>query len=193
MIIAKATPEQFSQVRAFYFAVIDGLADAEYGPGWEKDIYPAPEYLADAIGASELYIGIDEDSREIIAAMVLNHHCNEAYQGFSWPTEAAPDEVMVLHTLAVLPQHMGKGYAKQLVRFAIDVARTQRQKAIRLDVLAGNVPAERLYPALGFVYLGTIPMFYEDTGWTDYELFELRLPEAQEPATAPAGPEGRGA
>ena len=41
MIIAKATPEQFSAIRAFYFAVIDGLADAEYGPGWEKDIYPA--------------------------------------------------------------------------------------------------------------------------------------------------------
>ena len=76
------------------------------------------------------------------------------------------------------------------MRFAIDVARTQRQKAIHLDVLAGNVPAERLYPALGFVYLGTIPMFYEDTGWTDYGLYELRLDEAQEPATAPAGPEG---
>ncbi|MBR2790407.1 MAG: GNAT family N-acetyltransferase [Eggerthellaceae bacterium] len=193
MDIVKATPEQFPQVRAFYFAVIDGLADAEYGPGWEKDIYPAPEYLADAIGAGELYIGVDEGSREIIAAMVLNHHCNEAYQGFPWPTEAAPDEVMVIHTLAVLPQHTGKGYAKQLVRFAIDVARTQRQKAIRLDVLAGNVPAERLYTALGFVYLGTIPMFYEDTGWTDYELYELRLPETQEPSTAPAVPEGRGA
>ena len=86
MIIAKATPEQFSAIRAFYFAVIDGLADAEYGPGWEKDIYPAPEYLADAIGAGELYIGVDEGdggdagegSGEIIAAMVLNHQCNEA-------------------------------------------------------------------------------------------------------------------
>ncbi len=215
MDIVKATPRQFAAVRAFYFAVIDGLADVEYGPGWEKDIYPAPEYLADAIGAGELYIGVDagdagegvagksgEDGEggeggEIIAAMVLNHHCNEAYRGFSWPTQVAPDEVMVIHTLAVLPQHTGKGYAKQLVRFAIEKARAAGQKAIRLDVLAGNVPAERLYPALGFVYLGTIPMFYEDTGWTDYELYELRLDEAQGPAarvtTASAAPEGRDA
>ena len=174
MRIVQAQEGQFAEVRAFYFAVIDGLAEAEYGPGWKKDIYPAPEYLRSSIRDGELYIGVDEGG-DIIAAMILNHWCNDAYLGYDWPTQATWDEVMILHTLAVLPQHTGRGLAKQMVRFAIDKARAQGAKAIRLDVLAGNVPAERLYPSLGFIYLATIPMFYEDTGWTDYELYELAL------------------
>ena len=64
-----------------------------------------------------------------------------------------------------------------MVQFAIDAARENGQKVIRLDVLKGNVPAEKLYAERGFKYLHTLPMFYEDTGWTDYELYELRLQE----------------
>ena len=61
-----------------------------------------------------------------------------------------------------------------MVQFAIDHARRHRQKAIRLDVLKGDLPVARLYAGMGFQYLHTLPMFYEDTGWTDYELFEYR-------------------
>lgn len=49
---------------------------------------------------------------------------------------------------------------------AWSVARDRQQKVIRLDVLKGNLPAKKLY---------TLPMCYEDTGWTDYELYELVL------------------
>lgn len=45
-------------------------------------------------------------------------------------------------------------------------------KTIRLDVLEGNIPAERAYLKMGFQYLDTIQMFYEDTGWTNYKAFE---------------------
>ena len=44
MRIVQAQEEQFAEVKAFYYAIIDGLAEAEYGPGWTKDIYPAPDY-----------------------------------------------------------------------------------------------------------------------------------------------------
>ena len=62
-----------------------------------------------------------------------------------------------------------------MVRFVIDKAGTDGMKAIRLDVLKGNLPAEKLYVGLGFTYLHTLKMFYEDTGWTDYELYEYKL------------------
>ncbi len=42
-------------------------------------------------------------------------------------------------------------------------------------VLGGNIPAERTYTKMGFKYLKTLSMFYEDTGWTDYMVFELIL------------------
>ena len=36
-------------------------------------------------------------------------------------------------------------------------------------------PAEKLYKKAGFVYTTTIPMFYEDTGWAEFSLYEYPL------------------
>ena len=53
--------------------------------------------------------------------------------------------------------------------------RAQDCRTLRLDVLGGNVPAERLYTGQGFARRGTVRMFYADTGWTDYGLYEYLL------------------
>ena len=50
-----------------------------------------------------------------------------------------------------------------------------KQKSIRLDVLKGNVPAEKLYSRMGFKYPCTLSMYYEDVGLTDYKIYELSL------------------
>ena len=47
--------------------------------------------------------------------------------------------------------------------------------ALRLDVLGGNVPAERLYAGQWFERRGTVRMFCADTGCTDYGLYEYLL------------------
>ena len=43
------------------------------------------------------------------------------------------------------------------------------------DVRGGNVRAARLYTGQGFARRGTVRMFYADTGWTDYGLYEYLL------------------
>ena len=48
-------------------------------------------------------------------------------------------------------------------------------QALRLDVLGTNLPAQKLYTAMGFQYRTTLKLFYEDTGTTDYLLYELVL------------------
>ena len=45
-------------------------------------------------------------------------------------------------------------------------------KAIRLDIIEGNLPAEKAYTKFGFSYRETVKMFYDDTGWMDFKLFE---------------------
>ena len=77
--------------------------------------------------------------------------------------------------LGVHSDFAGQGLAKEMVRFAIGTAKTAGMKAIRLDVLKGNVPAERLYEDLGFIYVDTLKLFYEDTGRVDFELYELGM------------------
>ena len=173
MNIVKATENQYDAVRSFYHSLIDGMQESPYDIGWEKDIYPSPEFLRESIANGELYVGIE--NTEIVAAMVLNHQCNDGYKKFHWKTEATEDEVMMIHALGVHPIHSGKGVAKAMVKRAIDIATDNLQKAIRLDVLGGNVPAEKLYTHMGFQYMATLQMYYEDTGWTDYELYECVL------------------
>ena len=170
MKITRAEKRQNEDVRGFYHSLIDGMENSQYDIGWKKDIYPAQEFLRESIANGELYICTEGD--EIAAAMVLNHLCNEGYGKFRWQTEAEDDKITVIHALGVHPAYSGKGYAKAMVKRAFEIARENHQTAIRLDVLKGNVPAERLYTGLGFKYMDTLQMYYEDTGWTDYELYE---------------------
>ena len=170
MTITKAKPNQAETVRAFYHSMIDAMAGSTVYVGWKKDIYPAPEFLEDSIRRGELYTVLEED--QIVGAMVFNHEYNEGYRNFQWRTEADDSEIMVIHALGVHPNYAGKGYAKAMVQRAIDLARANGMKAIRLDVLEGNIPAENLYIGFGFQYMATLKMYYEDTGWTNYKLYE---------------------
>ena len=171
IIIKKASPEEYDTVRSFYHSLIDALEGTKYHPKWQKDIYPAPDDLKSAIEADELYIGRVGD--RIAAAMVLNQKCNPEYNDVKWPTELARTEFMVIHMLGVHSDFAGRGLAKEMVRFAVGTAKAAGMKAVRLDVLKGNIPAERLYSSLGFIYVDTIKLYYEDTGRVDFKLYEL--------------------
>ncbi len=74
--------------------------------------------------------------------------------------------------LGVHGDFAGRGLAKEMMRFALELAKTAGMKAVRLDVLRGNVPAEKLYEGEGFTYVDTIKLFYEDTGRVDFKMYE---------------------
>ena len=75
--------------------------------------------------------------------------------------------------MGIAARWQGRGLAKKMVAHAIDDGRKKGLKAIRLDALPTNIPAHRLYLSMGFTYVGTIQIYYEDTGLTDFYLFEL--------------------
>ena len=77
--------------------------------------------------------------------------------------------------LGVLPSYHGRGFARELVAAAKGVARGLGHKALRLDVLNGNLPAVRLYESEGFRFVSRVELFYEDTGLTDFLLYEYAL------------------
>lgn len=169
--IRTANSDDYNNVRAFYYSLIDAMKDAAYKPGWEKDIYPSQEFLKRSIESNELYIG--ELDEQVISCMVVNHEYNDGYKDIYWSVEAKDSELFVIHALGVDSMFSGKGIAKQMVQQVIKMAQENHIKTIRLDVLEGNIPAEKAYTKMGFTYLDTIQMFYEDTGWTNYKLFEF--------------------
>lgn len=173
LTIRTVTEAEFNNVRDFYYELIDMMKDARYKPAWEKGVYPADDYLFQSIRNRELYIGMWDG--HIVAAMIVNHENNEGYKNVKWGVDATAEEVTIIHALGVLPTFKGKGFAKEMVKEVISMARENHQKAIRLDVLSGNLPAEKLYAGLSFRYIETVNMFYEDTGWTDFLLYEYLM------------------
>ena len=171
--IRAAAEEDYPAVRDFYYALTDEMAGAEFHPGWEKDVYPTQDFLRGSIRRGELYLGLL--GGELAACMVVNGRYNEGYRAVIWGVEAADEALLVIHALGVRRAFAGRGLAKTMARYALALARGQGKKAVRLDVLGGNLPAERAYTAVGFRYVDTLTMFYEDTGWTDYKLFEYPL------------------
>lgn len=171
--IRRADGTEYEKVRDFYYALIDAMQGAEYHPKWQKGIYPEDEYMEAAVKNGEMYL-TEADGR-LIGAMVLNHATNDGYAAVQWPTGAAPDEVTVIHTLGVMPDLSCRGVGARMVEEAKRLAREAGQKVMRLDVLCGNLPAEKLYKRAGFVYVETLKLFYEDTGWVDFDLYEYVL------------------
>jgi len=174
MEIVMARPDQFETARGFYHSLIDAREGMPHYIGWQKDVYPSPDFLRDSAERGELYFAKTDDGA-LAGAVVLNHECNEGYRNFRWETAAEDGEILVIHALGVHPDYNGRGYAKAMVRAALDIARETGMKTVRLDVLEGNIPAENLYRGLGFLYRGTLQLYYEDTGLTNFRLFEHTL------------------
>ena len=168
--IRLASVDAFQSIRAFYHKLIDEMQVLEFKPGWEKGVYPSDDYLMEALKEGTLWVC---NSRQgYVGAMIVNHKSNEGYRQVKWSVDAGAHEITVIHARGVMPSLQGKGIAKGMVRKVLEDARSEGQKAVRLDVLGGNLPAERLYLKCGFQYMDTVSMFYEDTGWTDFKLYE---------------------
>ena len=101
----------------------------------------------------------------------MNHSHVEVYDTVEWPTKAEPEEVSVIHMLCVHPDFGKRGIAKELLAHAVSLAKAGYQKAIRLDTLAYNLPAVRLYTSFGFANVATVTIYV----WGDSNLFEYPI------------------
>lgn len=168
-----ATPSDFGAVWRLYEDVCEQQAHDEYGPRWTLGVYPTKNDIQSHIASGELWVGrIDE---RIVAAMALVPHEDPEYAGVPWPTEAAPEDVAVIHLLAVHPSVRGMHLGEALTREAIRLARRQNKRALHLDVVPGNIAASRVYLQAGFSFVGTHEIFYEDTGAMGFEMYERAL------------------
>ena len=173
MKIRKASDDDYEAVRNLYYRITDGMLQMGLTNSWQHDVYPSQEFIKGAIASGTLYIGFLEDIP--VSAMVLNRECNDGYERVVWPSDIPMADAMVIHALGVHTDYCGRGIAGEMTRFAISEARHNGAHVLRLDVLEGNNAAEKVYVSAGFVYAGTVTMFYEDTGWVPFRLFECLL------------------
>ncbi len=176
MNFQRANEQDFPVIQNFYWNVAESIHKNNVNSenlGWEKGIYPSDEFLLKSLANGELYTLTESGS--LYACVVLNGEWNDGYNGCPWSVECAPEEVLVPHALAVAPALQGMGIGKAVVKNILEFAKAEKKKAVRLDVLGACKAAERLYTACGFQFIEAKNMFYEDTGWTEYKMFEFKL------------------
>ena len=169
----RAGAEEFSAIRDFYWRLIDRMSEPEDHIGWRKGVYPADALLRESLEQGELYV-LREDG-VLRGSVILNSRCNQGYAGVAWGADCRAEEVLIPHALAVDPARQGAGLGRAIVAAVLDLARAEGKRAVRLDILGGNEPARRLYTRCGFRFAAAKPMYYEDTGWTEYEMYEYLL------------------
>lgn len=174
MRIRAAKPEEFEPIRAFYWSLIDRMQTRKDTVGWKKGIYPADAFLRESLEKGELFV-LDGSSAND-AAVILNSSGNEGYAGVLWGVDCSPEEVLVPHALAVDPARQGQGIGTLVMRDILELAAKTGKKTVRLDILNGNTAAERLYVKAGFCFVQAKTMFYADTGWTEFSMYEYVLP-----------------
>ncbi len=176
MKFQKASESDFRMIQRFYWDVIDDIHRNNVNNenlGWEKGVYPSDDYIQNSLTKGELYTLAERNA--LYACVILNSEHNDGYDGCAWSITCNPDEVLTPHALAVNPERQGKGIGKIVVENILNIARAEHKKAVRLDVLGACKAAERLYISCGFRFVEAKEMFYEDTGWTEYKMFELNL------------------
>ena len=159
-------------VLKFYEEVIDAQEGA--GPQWHKGVYPTDYELLSHLCSDRMYLWLEEG--EIAAAGVLLMHEDPEYLAADqWPERLMYTDVAVLHLLAVHPKYRRQGIASVFLQLLFEVCRQEGKKAVHLDVLPGNAPAEELYKSVGFQYVQDLKVHYEDLGDTVIRLYEYRL------------------
>ena len=159
-MIRLATAADLPAVAAIYDAILD--REAERGvsyTNWKKGSYPTADTARQILEAGTLYVGADEDGT-VWGSMNLNGCQLPEYHAIPWSIPAAKEQVAVIHTLTIHPRRSGRGLASQMIHFAEDTARRQGKTALRLDTWVGNLPANHLYPSLGYRLAGSAEFFF---------------------------------
>ncbi|RSK46452.1 GNAT family N-acetyltransferase [Hymenobacter perfusus] len=118
--------------------------------------YPNEEVFRRDIAQGHLWVA--ELDGQVAAVAALTHNDQDAeYAQADWD---AAEPALVTHRLAVHPQAQGHGLAAALLTQAEVLARQQSLRVLRVDTNSENQATQRLFPKLGYRYVGEITLAF---------------------------------
>lgn len=190
-----ATERDMPELWALYGEACDDMLGKSYDCEWELGVHPTRDDLLGASSAGDLFMaeavemigaadvagepGQDVAQESVLArllgAYILNDVQTPGYEHASWPVDARPEEVAVIHLLVTSPRARGRGVGRALIAHAVETARERGARVVRLDVFTNNAPALGLYRACGFVDVGPQELVLADGSAHVLELMERDL------------------
>ena len=158
MKFVKADASHIDAVAAIYDRIIDAQDNGGGHVGWQKGVYPTRQTALDSLARGDLLVCVD--GGQVAAAAIINRIQVPVYAEVGWLYPAAPEEVMVLHTLVVDPLMAGRGYGSKFVDFYEKYALENGCTVLRMDTNEKNAAARRLYARLGYREAGIVPCVF---------------------------------
>lgn len=173
-MIRLASSGDLDAVAAIYEEILaaEDLRATSY-TNWQRGKYPTRRHAQAAQEAGSLYIA--EENGDRYACFILNREQLPEYDSIPWTIPAAPEEVSVIHTLCVSPRWAGQGKARELVKFCEEEGRRIGARVIRLDTYVGNIPANAMYPRLGYRLAGRALFHFQGFLWEELNCYEKSL------------------
>lgn len=165
--------DDFERVTSFYKYVINNTPDMTRYARWVYGLHPTDAMIMEYIEHDTMYI-LEEEST-IVAAMAVTMLQGEDYLSIDWQFDVKDYEVAVVHILCVNPDFQGQGIGRRMIKESINLAMKEDKKVLRLDALESNLPAHRLYESFGFRCRGKRKLYAENTDWTNFLFFELKI------------------
>ena len=169
-VVTKGVYEDIEELTALYDDLNDTMQKGINYPGWIKHVYPVRETAAEGIEAKTLYVL--RDGSRIAGTIILNNMQPEPYKKLKWNIIAKDDEILVVHTLAVHAEYLGRGIGRRLLEFTDHFAAGNNIKAIRLDTFKNNLPAIKLYEKCGYGLVGEVDLELNVPGLDMFKCYE---------------------
>lgn len=172
-IIEKCDRSHLDALDVLYDRVVEHLEATVNYPKWTRGVYPCRDSISRAIDAGTQYVCRDGD--RAVGAFILNDDPQGDYSVGEWRKPLRDKEFAVIHTLAVLPDESGRGIGRAMIEYCIERSKALGYKALRLDVVPGNLPAIKLYTRMGFEFAGEKDLRRGFDELTTFELYELNF------------------
>jgi GNAT superfamily N-acetyltransferase len=174
MVIRNARLEDEESLVGFYKGVIDYLLDEDHinYANWSY-YYPNKFNIKRNIIRNEQFIMMENN--KVVGAFFLGENRESNYSKGKWSLDLSEEEYLVLDTFALSPSKINKGKGQLMLKFAVNYAKRNNKKAVRLDVIFENEPAKKMLLKGGFKFVGKAKKVRFIEGVTYFALYEYNL------------------
>ena len=155
MVFRKATEQDLLDVSDIYEAIHSEEEKGNMTICWKRGVYPTRATAEISLKRNELFVM--EQEGKIVGTAIINQLQVESYKEVKWQFDVEESEVMVLHTLAIVPEMGRKGLGSKFVSFYEEYALQNGCRFLRMDTNEKNVNARALYKKLGYKEVGSVP------------------------------------
>lgn len=172
-MIRKANFDDLNSIAEIYAKIHTAEENGDVVIGWKCGVYPERETAQAALERGDIFV-LEEDGL-ILGTAVINHEQVDVYEGAGWKRDAEDNQVMVMHTLVIDPDFIGKGFGSQFVSFYEEYAHDNGSDYLRIDTNARNTVARAFYGKLGYEEIDIVPCVFNGLEGVQLVLLEKCL------------------